>query len=191
MKARVTTFALPLLLIGLVSAYNLASGSDSALAAPGETRIVSQQKQKESSKAAAAEKKLAGSVVGPMEVFSDIEKGWNSETVGLILKHFGEGKVAISIDGTGPSGGHFSRNQSYYLLTDMFKYTITKKFEIVQYRKPSDNGNTSFIVADRFYQRTNDGRLFKDKIYVSLHLESAENAPGGKRWVVDEIKSIR
>jgi hypothetical protein len=126
-----------------------------------------------------------------MEVFTDIEKGWNAETVDLILRHFGAGRVTISIDGTGPSGGQFSRSQSYYLLTDMFKYTITKKFEIVQFRKPEDTGNTSFVVAERYYQRTNDGRLFKDKIYVSLHLEPAEDVPSGERWVVDEIKSIR
>jgi hypothetical protein len=191
MKARVTTLALSLLLIGLVSPYSLALGPESAQAAPGEARIVSQQKPTEPAAGPAAENKPADAFAGPMQVFSDIEKGWNAETVGLILKHFGEGRVAISIDGTGPSGGHFSRNQSYYLLTDMFKYTITKKFEIVQYHKPDENGKTSFIVAERFYQRTNDGRLFKDKIYVSLHLESSENAPNVKRWVVDEIKSIR
>jgi hypothetical protein len=191
MKARVTTLALPLLLIGLVSLLNLASGPTSALASPGDVRVVSQQKSEEEPAKTTPEKKSKQSFVGPMEVFADIEKGWNAETVDLILRHFGDGRVTISIDGTGPSGGQFSRNQSYYLLTDMFKYTITKKFEIVQYRKPTDNGNTSFVVAERYYQRTNDGRLFKDKIYVSLHLEPAENTPKGERWVVDEIKSIR
>jgi len=191
MKARVTILALPLFLLGLVSPHNLALGPESASASPGEVRIISQQKSKDEPAETAAEKESSRKFVGPMEVFADIEKGWNAETVDLILRHFGEGRVAISIDGTGPSGGQFSKNQCYYLLTDMFKYTITKKFEIVQYRKPTDNGNTSFVVAERFYQRTNDGRLFKDKIYVSLHLEPAANAPKGERWVVDEIKSIR
>ena len=191
MKARVTTLTLPLLLFGLVSPHNLALGPESALASPGEVRIVSQQKSTEAPEKSVPEKESSQSFVGPMEVFTDIEKGWNAESVDLILRHFGAGRVTISIDGTGPSGGQFSRNQSYYLLTDMFKYTITKKFEIVQYRKPEDTGNTSFVVAERYYQRTNDGRLFKDKIYVSLHLESAEDVPSGKRWVVDEIKSIR
>jgi len=191
MKARVTTLTLPLLLFGLVSPHNLALGPESALASPGEVRIVSQQKSTEAPEKSVPEKESSQSFVGPMEVFTDIEKGWNAESVDLILRHFGAGRVTISIDGTGPSGGQFSRNQSYYLLTDMFKYTITKKFEIVQYRKPEDTGNTSFVVAERFYQRTNDGRLFKDKIYVSLHLEPAEDVPSGQRWVVDEIKSIR
>jgi hypothetical protein len=191
MKARVTTLTLHLLLFGLVSPHNLALGPESTLASPGEVRIVSQQKSTETPEKSVPEKEPSQSFAGPMEVFTDIEKGWNAETVDLILRHFGAGRVTISIDGTGPSGGQFSRSQSYYLLTDMFKYTITKKFEIVQFRKPEDTGNTSFVVAERYYQRTNDGRLFKDKIYVSLHLEPAEDVPSGERWVVDEIKSIR
>ena len=162
-----------------------------ALASPDEARVVSRQKSTEKPDKAPAKEESTGSYAGPMEVFTDIEKGWNAETVGLILKHFGTGRVTISIDGTGPSGGQFSKNQSYYLFTDMFKYTITKKFEIVQYRKPSDKGNTSFVVAERYYQRTDDGRLFKDKIYVSLHREPTGGASKGERWVVDEIKSIR
>ena len=191
MKARFTTFALLLLLIGLVSPHNLASASEYALADTGEARVVAQQKSTDDTGNQAGEDDSSKTTEGPMLVFSEIEKGWNAETVDLILKHFGDGKVTISIDGTGPAGGQFSRNQSYYLLSDMFKYTITKKFEIVQYRKPGDGGNTSFVVAERFYQRTDDGRLFKDKIYVSLHLEPAAKPAAGDRWVVDEIKSIR
>lgn len=121
---------------------------------------------------------------GPMDVFADIERAWNGRKADPILAHFGKGKVAISLDG---KGGKFSKSQSYYLLKDMFKYTITKKFEFVQYRKPGEKGNTTFAVAERHYQRTDDGRLFKDKIYVALHLEGGD----GGRWVVDEIKSIR
>jgi len=124
---------------------------------------------------------------GPMDVFADIERGWNSGNVDPILRHFGNQKVAISVQGTGPSGT-FSRNQSYYLLKDLFRYTLTRKFEFVQYRKPSDEGSQTFAVAERHYQKSDDGRLFKDKVYVSLHLERDGNQ---ERWVVDEIKSIR
>jgi hypothetical protein len=125
---------------------------------------------------------------GPMEVFDDIERGWNARNVDLILKHFGSQKVAISIDGTGPSGGSFSKSQSYYLLKDHFRFTVTKRFEFVQFRKASDEGTESFAIAQRYYQRRDDGRLIKDKVYVSLHLDRDR---GGERWVVDEIKSIR
>ncbi|UCH85232.1 MAG: DUF4783 domain-containing protein [Candidatus Latescibacterota bacterium] len=122
--------------------------------------------------------------VGPIGVFADIEVAWRKENVEKILRHYGKGKVGIAIEGSGPTGGTFSRNQSYYLLKDLFKYTITEKFEFVQYRNISEDEDKVYAVAEREYKRNDDGRLFKDKIYVSLHLES-------DRWVIDEIKSIR
>lgn len=125
---------------------------------------------------------------GAMDVFADIERGWNRRNVDLILRHFGTQKVAISVEGTGPSGGTFSKNQSYYLLKDLFRYTLTRKFEFVQYRKPGDEGQQSFAIAEREYQKSDDGQLLRDKVYVSLHLEQDDK---GARWVVDEIKSIR
>jgi hypothetical protein len=125
---------------------------------------------------------------GPMDVFADIERGWKQGNVETILRHFGTQKVAISIQGTGPPGGTFSRNQSYYLLKDLFRYTLTRKFEFVQYRKPSEDGGETFAVAERHYQRNDDAQLIKDKVYVSLHLERDGD---DERWVVDEIKSIR
>jgi hypothetical protein len=121
---------------------------------------------------------------GPIGVFADIEAGWKSERTQKILRHYGKGKVVIAIEGSGPTGGKFSRNQSYYLLKDLFKYTITEKFEFVQYRNVSDGQSKVYAVAERSYKRNDDGRLFKDKIYVALQLE-------GDRWVISEIKSIR
>jgi hypothetical protein len=121
---------------------------------------------------------------GPILVFADIEAGWNKEQVEQILQHYGKGKVAIAIEGSGPTGGKFSRNQSYYLLKDLFTYTITEKFEFVQYRHVTDGRDDVYAVAERKYKRNDDGRTFKDKIYVSLHLED-------DRWVISEIKSIR
>ena len=121
---------------------------------------------------------------GPIAVFASIETAWKAQNVKQILSHFGKSKIAISIAGAGPSGGRFSKSQSYYLLTDLFKYTITKKFEFVQYRNMNSDKKRVFAVAERYYKRTDDGRLFKDKIYVSLQIE-------GDHWVVDEIKSIQ
>ncbi|MDH3214823.1 MAG: DUF4783 domain-containing protein [Candidatus Krumholzibacteria bacterium] len=122
--------------------------------------------------------------LGPIGVFADIEEGWKKENVRLILRHYGKGKVAIAIDGIGPRGGAFSKNQSHYLLKDLFKYTITKKFEFIQYRNVSDGRAKVYAVAERSYKRNDDGRLFEDKIYVSLQLEDSN-------WVISEIKSIR
>lgn len=120
----------------------------------------------------------------PLNVFADIEDGWRRGRADKILRHFGRGKVAISVAGIGPTGGFFSKNQSYYLFKDLFKYTITKRFEFVRYRNIGNKGKKVYGVAQRAYKRRNDGRLFKDKIYVSLRRE-------GERWVVSEIKSIR
>jgi hypothetical protein len=121
---------------------------------------------------------------GPIAVFADVEAGWKGEQVQQILRHYGKGKVAISIEGSSPTGGQFSRNQSYYLFQDLFKYTITERFQFVQYRHVSDGRDKVYAVAERHYKRNDDGRLFKDKIYVSLHLEE-------DRWVISEIKSTR
>ena len=121
---------------------------------------------------------------GPIAVFADVEAGWKSEQAQQILRHFGKGKVSIAIEGSSPAGGQFSRNQSFYLFQDLFKYTITQRFQFVQYRHMSDGRDNVYAVAERHYKRNDDGRLFKDKIYVSLQLE-------GDRWVISEIKSIR
>jgi hypothetical protein len=122
--------------------------------------------------------------LAPMAIFADIESGWKKEAVASITKHFGASKVAIAIEGIGPAGGVFSRDQSHYLFKDLFKFTITEKFEFVQYRNVSDGKIKVYAVAERSYKRNGDGRLFKDKIYVSLHMEE-------DRWVLSEIKSVR
>jgi hypothetical protein len=122
--------------------------------------------------------------LGPMGVFADIEDGWRKENVQQILRHYGEGKVAIAIEGVVPTAGTFSKNQSHYLLKDLFKYTITTKFEFVQYRNASDNRSGVYAVAERVYKRNDDGRLIEDKIYVALQSEA-------DAWVISEIKSVR
>ena len=125
---------------------------------------------------------------GPMDVFSQIEAGWNARNVDMILRHFGPGKVAIAIDGgSSPVAGTFSKSQSHYLFKDLFRYTNTRKFEFVQFRNGED-GSQSYAIAERHYLRRDDGRLIKDKVYVSLHLDREDKR---EKWVVDEIKSIR
>jgi hypothetical protein len=123
---------------------------------------------------------------GPMPVLNDIQQGWSSGDADLILRHFGSNKVNIVIDGSGP-GGSYSKDQGYYLFKDLFKTTVTKKFVFVQIRNSNEGGASTFAIAERRYQRKDDGRQIKDKVYISLHPEHTE----GGRWVIDEIKSIR
>lgn len=208
-RAHITALVLSLFLLGLAAPTCLASTAECAQASSaGDAdglrakssgkdggRVVSQQKtgtEKKGTNPAKNKNDAPQKADGPMAVYADIENGWRENKVDKILQHFGRGKVTLSIEGTGPSGGQFSRNQSYYLLKDLFKYTITRKFEFVQYRKPNQEGKTTFAVAERHYQKRDDGRLFKDKIYVSLHLERSRDGDApDEYWVIDEIKSIR
>jgi hypothetical protein len=121
---------------------------------------------------------------GPLAVFADIEAGWQRHDPNRIVRHFGRGRVTISLEGLAPAGKRFSKHQSYYLFKDLFKYTITRAFRFVRYRNLEGKGGRVYAVAERLYKRRDDGRLFKDKVYVALRRE-------GDRWVVDEIKSIR
>lgn len=122
-----------------------------------------------------------------LAVFADIEKGWTSGNVDLILRHFGPGKVAISVDGAGPAGGAFSKNQGHYLFQDLFRATTTRRFEFIQFRRVEESSQF-YAIAERHYLQKDDGRLIKDKVYVSLHLGTEKNR---EKWVVDEISSFR
>jgi hypothetical protein len=124
---------------------------------------------------------------GPMPVLNDIEEGWQSQNAALILQHFGANKVTIFIDGGGP-GGSYSKDQGFYLFKELFKATVTYKFVFVQIRNSNEDGTASFAIAERRYQRRDDGRLVKDKVYIALHVEHDDDL---SRWVLDEIKSIR
>ena len=123
---------------------------------------------------------------GPMPVLDDIQQGWTNGDADLILRHFGSNKVNIVIDGSGP-GGSYSKDQGFYLFKDLFKATQTKKFVFIQIRNSGEGGSSTFAIAERRYQRRDDGRQIKDKVYISLHQEHSD----GGRWVLDEIKSIR
>ena len=126
-------------------------------------------------------------VAGPTEVLDDIQEGWTSQNADLILRHFGSNKVAISIDGSGP-GGTYSKDQGHFVFKELFKATVTRKFVFVQIRKSNEEGTATFAIAERRYQRRDDGRQIKDKVYIALHLERQKDSG---RWVLDEIKSIR
>ena len=61
-------------------------------------------------------------------------------------------------------------------------------FRSVQIRTSNDDGTASFAIAERRYQRRDDGRQIKDKVYIALHVERERDSG---RWVLDEIKAIR
>ena len=142
------------------------------------------QKVKDVPKPAATAAQEEGSLDA---VLDDVARGWMSRNADLILRHFGTGKVVIDVEGGG-GGGTYSRDQGHYVFKTLFRSTVTRKFDFVQIRQSNDEGTASFAIAERRYQPRDDGRVFRDKVYIALHVESGEN---GERWVLDEIKSIR
>jgi len=122
------------------------------------------------------------SKITPEKVFDDVEEGWQSETVELITKHISDNhKVYVSFEKDGPKPGYYSKDQVYYLFKDIFKNTITEKFEFTKY---DISASEPYAVAERHYKLNADGVLNKDKIYVSLIKDS-------KCWVLNKIRSLR
>ena len=171
-------------LLTLLSWVCFAPAQSMAQNAPEKSKPSAKNVEKSASKSTEKPDSTDEESLGPIGVFADIEDGWRKEKTDQILQHYGKGKVTITIEGTGPTGGEFSKNQSHYLFKDLFKYTITTKFEFVQFRQGSDGELKVYAVAERAYKKNDDGRSYKDKIYVSLQLEN-------ERWVINEIKSVR
>lgn len=119
-----------------------------------------------------------------LRLFKGIERAWGAGDAQKLASYAGESKVFLSVGGLGEKGGYFSRSQVFYLFKGMFKSTKHKRFEFVSYHEVSEKGNKIYGIARRDYQNVSNGRLFQDKIYVTLKQE-------GKRWVVSEMKSAR
>ena len=143
------------------------------------------QKMKESREPPVAAGEASGTP-DPTPVLDDIQQGWTKQNADLILRYFGTNKVSIAIDGGGPAGS-FSKDQGYYLFKELFKTTVTRKFVFVQIRSSNESNTAFFAIAERRYQRRDDGRQVKDKVYIALHGDDDD----GGRWVLDEIKTIR
>jgi len=120
----------------------------------------------------------------PMIVFRGIERAWRAGDAQKLAGYAGESKVLLNVRGLGEKGGYYSRSQVFYLFKDMFKSTRHKKFDFVSFHEVGEKSTKIYGIARRNYETTSNGRLFQDKIYVTLKLE-------GKRWVVSEMKSAR
>lgn len=118
----------------------------------------------------------------PMVVFKGIESAWRSGNAQRLASYAGNSKVLLNVRGLGEKGGYYSRSQVFYLFKDMFKSTRHKKFNFVKYHDVGKRSSKIYGIAHRNYEVVSNGRLFQDKIYVTLKLE-------GKRWVVSEMKS--
>ena len=118
----------------------------------------------------------------PMVVFRGIEVAWRSGDARQLADLAGGSKVFLNVRGLGEKGGYYSRSQVFYLFKGMFKATRHKSFDFVKSHDVGKNSNKIYGIYRRNYEDTSNGRLFQDKIYVTLKFE-------GKRWVVSEMKS--
>ena len=117
-------------------------------------------------------------------VFASIERAWVIGNADSVLEHFGSRKVSISLPDGGPSGGTYSRAQSYFILKGLFDATRTEEFSFVSIRQGVEPPATAIGRAERTFRRRDSSQMLQDRIFVSLVQED-------ERWVVAEIKSIR
>ena len=117
-------------------------------------------------------------------IFSTIEKAWAAGDARALVRTFGQRKVFISLPDGGPAGGLFSRDQSYYILKDLFGTARTEEFAFVTIHGPEAERSTAFGLAKRVFRPRDVGSALSDRVFVSLVFE-------GDRWVVSEIKSVR
>jgi hypothetical protein len=120
----------------------------------------------------------------PAPVFASIERAWVIGDAAAVVQQFGKRKVYISLPDGGPQGGHFSRDQSYFILKDFFDATRTEEFSFVTIRQAEEQHNTAIGLATRTFRKRDSSRNLQDRLFVSLVLEDS-------RWVVSEIKSVR
>jgi len=124
----------------------------------------------------------AGAAATP--VFATIAEAWTRGNARALVQHFGTRKVTISLPEGGAAGGQFSREQSYFILEDLFAAASTEEFTFVAIREPREQLATAFGVARRACRPRDRGGVVHDRVFVSLVLED-------DRWVVSEIKSVR
>ena len=120
----------------------------------------------------------------PLPVFKGIERAWKNADAGALSGFAGESRVFLNMEEIGWRGGYFSRPQFYYLLKRMFKLTRQLRFEFVRFHNLDKPGNRVYGIARRSYKNNRTGRLFQDKVYVTLRKEDSG-------WVVAELKTTR
>ena len=120
----------------------------------------------------------------PEVVFRGIESAWRTGNAQKLAAYAGRSKVLLNVRGLGEKGGYYSKSQVFYLFKDMFKSTKHKRFDFVRFHDVGKSSQKIYGVAHRNYEVVSNGRLFQDKIIVTLKLE-------GNRWVVSEMKSAR
>lgn len=120
----------------------------------------------------------------PLKVFKGIERAWSGGDAAGIASFVGEGRVSVDVRGIGQRGGEFSRSQVLFLFRKMFESDKQTKFEFVKFHNLDKPDRKVFGIAYRSYRNIRSGKVYQDKVYVTLGRE-------GPGWVVAEIKTAR
>ena len=123
-------------------------------------------------------------VQDPLKVFKGIEKAWQKENADGIASYAGDTRVFLDVRGIGQKGGHYSRSQVKYLFKDMFKADDQLKFEFIKFHNLEEPDRKVYGIAYRSCKNIRSGKVFQDKVYVTLGRE-------GSAWVVAEIRTTR
>lgn len=120
----------------------------------------------------------------PLKVFKGIERAWSGSDADGIASFVGEGRVSIDVRGMGERGGEFSRSQVLFMFRKMFASDRQTRFEFVKFHNLDEPDRKVFGIAYRSYKNSRSGKVYHDKVYVTLGRE-------GPGWVVAEIKTAR
>lgn len=119
---------------------------------------------------------------GPLAVFAAVEHAWaEGDAEALIESIDPHEKVRLAFENGGPRGGWFNRDQAFYLLSDMFDFSSTDRFEFRRYWNLDSQGRSPYAVAKREYRM--NGARHEDQVYISLRRRD-------DTWFVGEIRSI-
>lgn len=120
----------------------------------------------------------------PLKVFKGIERAWKKENADGLASFAGRGRVYLDVRGIGKKGGYYSKSQVKYLFKDMFKADDQLKFEFVKFHNLEKPDRKVYGIAYRSCKNNRSGKVFQDKVYVTLGRE-------GPAWVLAEIKTTR
>ena len=120
---------------------------------------------------------------GSKAAFETIAKAWQEGKAETLATFLGEGKVSILLPKV--AGGVLSKSQAEYVLKDLFKYTVTERFEFTKYDEFVSEGVVG--IAERSYRSGKEGPLSKDRISVWLVREGQ----GSPQWVIREIREVK
>ncbi|MAE72027.1 MAG: hypothetical protein CME06_16365 [Gemmatimonadetes bacterium] len=116
--------------------------------------------------------------LSPRALLEQIATAWRTEDLSLLLRAFGDRRVAIDVGGAARAG-EYGPAQGYFFFKRLFDRTQTRKFDLNRYRA---SGDAPHAVFDWRYVDERTGGVHRSRLVISLRREAGT-------WVVDEIRA--